>query len=309
MTFTLLGITRPDTARLIMAESGSVAGEMIKSVEAQGLAALLVPKPRRAVMAFLAPKNEVKDQLIHQRLLESASQYGAIIPAASNMNVEDEWEALGLIVASQARFSGLLETMSDKVQFEIHITLDKAGMKADALAEVQRHNFYTQSTSLLGAASFDHILLPVAGNDDLLKAIVLIERSGEAALDQAVAAIDALLPDRLTIHYKGPLPALSFASIVLERPDHQELIKARTLLNVQDGADSEDVTAAYHSFVRQQHCHSLPLLQDAGEAAKACKLLRRVAEVDYALAVAGVPESGVPVLATILREGDVSCAA
>ncbi len=319
----LVGVTKVADAPRMRA----AACTDISVVEATGLAAILAPASKPIVAWLRTRKAAMEEMLAFQRLLESLSAVGPILPAAYGSTFVSQDDARALLRVYRPQLVRDLADFGGKAQFQIDVRWDPAramaafmadgrlvgldrtlaqgdrrafGAVLQALMEAERQRMGADFRARLAAASQDLVLLPLADETAILNVAALIERTGEAELDAAVKAIDASMPEALTIRYLGPLPALSFASIVVSEQDTGELALSLRRLGVPPDATEEAITAAYRRAMRDAHPDT------AGAAASTDAAAALAAAYAIALKAATAPRTakGAPLLLDICREGE-----
>jgi Gas vesicle synthesis protein GvpL/GvpF len=326
-THRLVGVVRPDQAEKILATNQTVIAANIISVEALGLTALLLPD-RKPLAAWLQTrKSQMNALLTFEKLLETISTDCAVLPAACGSARIAPDQALALLTAHANSLMEALETYGSLVQFQIQVRWDAAkamahlkktgrldsldlslatrdrkafGLSLQMIMETERKRIGEELQNILASASRDHVRLPLDDETMVLNAAALISRDGESALDQAVEAIDSMIPDVFSIRYAGPLPAVSFANITITEPETGSLAKAHVKLGTHQSASVEDIKSAFRNAIRQVHPDTggkTASADAAAELAKANKLAIRAA-------IAPCTSAGVPLLLDIRREGE-----
>lgn len=330
--FRIVGIVPPEAVRRVMSDCVVLREAGGQVVEALGLAAVLVPATVPVVSWLRTRKAALEDMLAFQRLLENISAHCPILPAAWGSALVTPQQMLGLLVTEPRVLTEALATYGALVQFQVGVSwnpekvlafhrcdagLNEArelglagnrlamGRSVQAFMETRRIALGSAFILHLSAASRDIIRLPVADETAILNAVALIDRSEETALDRAVDAIDATMSDALKIRYTGPLPALSFASLMVERPDADKLEKARMILGVSGDADAGSLQKTYYSLMKAVHTDQSDETSLLPDLAESYQLLRRVTEASTRQPCS----SGLPLLASLLRDGDVAWAA
>lgn len=339
----LLGVTRPDALPRIVGPKGALAKVETQVVEALGLAAILVREERgHALKQWMMARTggnraRLEGMLAMQRNLEAVSAVAPVVPAAFGGEPVDPREVLGLLAANAQMLSRALDTYGPLVQFQIIVHWDaprmlrhladqgslveakQLGQGGNSLAmgrmiqqimEQRRTEMATGFLAVIGDAAIETLRLPASEDTIVLNAVALIERAQEAALDAAVRSVDDAWPGFLTIKYLGPMPAVSFASIAVTRPDPQALLRARLLFGVDDHVNEDDLKGAYHRFMKLNHPdqNAGADTPDVAEAEGAYRLLRRVAASARAMPAA-TSGTGAPLLLDLRREGDLPWAA
>lgn len=339
----LLGVTRPDALPRLVGPKGALARIDTQVVEALGLAAILVREERgHALKQWMMARTggnraRLEGILAMQRNLEAVSAVAPIVPAAFGGEPVDPREVLGLLAANAQMLSRALDTYGSLVQFQVVVHWDaprmlrhladqgalveakQLGQSGHSLAmgrmiqqvmEQRRMQMASDFLAFVDDVAIETVRLPAGEDTIVLNAVALIERSQEHALDTAVRAIDEAWPGFLTIRYLGPMPAVSFASIAVTRPDPQALLRARLMFGVDDHAGEDDLKSAYHRFMKLNHpdANGGTDSADVAEAEGAYRLLRRVAASSRAMPAA-TSGGRTPPLLDLRRDGDLPWAA
>jgi hypothetical protein len=307
MSQRLIAITRPEVAAKIEANGSKVGGTKLNFVTALGLTAVLatVPKPR---FTFFPRRRMLLDLLDVQRILEAIAAAGSVLPACPGTLLDDSSEALELICADASRLRGALEAFGATRQFQIIVTWDGPAMigaiksRADVIAAVaaagasgrlaagkalqaimmaERERLSGEIFARLSPVVRDILAMPQDGEDCVANLVVLIDAHAETMLDAALTELDALLPGNSRVRCVGPLPAVSFAAVSLDRIDPDRIDAARRLLGVGYRLTTESVRSAWRSYAQTHHPDVAETSADAGEfgdASAAYRLLRRFAD-------------------------------
>jgi hypothetical protein len=310
MSQRLIAITRPEVAATLVANGSTIGGTKLNFVTALGLTAILakVPKPR---FTFFPRRRMLLDLLDVQRVLEAIAAAGSVLPACPGTLLDDSSEALELICADASRLRGALEEFGAARQFQIIVTWDGPAMvdaiksRADVVAAVavaapsgrlatgkvlqgimmgERERLSARILAQLSPVVRDILAMPQDGEDCVANLVVLIDANAESMLDAALAELDALLPGKSRVRCVGPLPAVSFAAVSLDRIDPDRIDVARRLLGVGYRVTTESVRSAWRSYAQSHHPDVADLSAasaDAGEfgdASAAYRLLRRFAD-------------------------------
>ena len=304
MSQRLIAIIRPELAAAFEAEGRAIGGARLGFVTALGLTAVLapVPKPR---FSFFPRRRMLLDLLEVQRILEAIAAAGSVLPACPGTLLDDASEALELICADASQLRTALEEFGTARQFQIIVTWDGPAMvgkikgRTDVVAAVadaapagrlaagkalqgimmgERERLSGEIVARLSLVARDILAMPQDGEDCVANLVVLIDAGREARLDTALAELDALLPGNSRVRCVGPLPAVSFAAVSLDRIDPDRIAAARRLLGVGYRLTSASVREAWHAYAQTHH----PDVADAaaqsaefGDAAAAYRLLRR----------------------------------
>ncbi len=345
MTLQLYGLTSADTARAV-AQDRALTRREIGSVEALGVAALVGP-PAKLPFLQRGKVRELRRLLDFEQTLEAILPHGPLLAASPGACLRDARDALGFIAANITSLRGALNAYGDKLQFQVSIAWDPVAALAEArrrddfgairrlaerddrkalgraiqsAMEAERAARGDRYAGMLAAAALDLIRLPLESADAVLNAAVMVDRAGEARLDRALEAIDASWAQALTIKCVGPLPALSFASVALERPDPNAIAAACARLGVDASAEPTRVRDAYHAIMKRVHPDVTALADNDAAAVEPPAIDPRGAIADYRFMMriseahaalrAFRPDAAqnAPVLAVMRREGDAGSA-
>ena len=304
-TYRLIGITTPQAADKLIASGANLAGEPLHVTRYPGLAALQVKGEKAGL--FTAKKKALEAILQFQRQLEAAQVAGPVIPAAFANPLLDDTEALRVLAVGHHRLSEALQVFDGVRQYQITVSWNpaiavahqaaqpafQAAMAAatgDAAARgAAFRNLMEATRSELGAAAVTRLRgaslrlaqEPLGSENMITNAVVLVEKTREAAFDTALEDIDASFPD-LAIKQLGPLPPVSFASLVIERPRAQDIAKAKLVLKI-DTLEADALKTAYRNAMKAAHPDMAG--GDLGHATSitnAYRLLQRLDEANMA---------------------------
>ncbi len=306
MSLMLIGLTRPGTAAQVVAKDGTIAGMAVRSIEANGLAVLVVPVPQKSRSLFSRRKKGEFPKSV-QRVMVTVAAVGPLLPAHPGTIIETDAEALALIVGNAGPLASALGEMGLARQFHVTLFWDRdavlsrlksrpalraaAAIAANGrislekatqdLVGIERHRLAGCAAELLRSVSRDMIDLPPDGESCIANHLVLVDAGAEAGFDMALQLIDDEMPGRSVTRSIGPLPAFSFAAIAVDRIEPERLVAARALLGVGPHCGVSEIRNAYLAFAQAR----LPDLVEgeiapaAGEAAMAYWLLARHAQL------------------------------
>jgi hypothetical protein len=201
--------------------------------------ARLLPLARRA--------EAVKAAAERAAVLEALLPHGTVLPALPGQRVEAD-EVADLVAANLPLLRDLAHRLADRVQYQVTVrwTADRAaaafGVEPEGLPAVAAA-LGTRLADRLAATGAEITALPVAG-DVLSNAALLIPRQTEPALDAALEEIDRIWSAGLAIRVVGPLPAVSFASLVFDRASPAAARDARAAFGLPAGFSAEALKAA-----------------------------------------------------------------
>ena len=184
------------------------------------------------------------DLLAHARVLESLIEAATVLPMRFGMIVEtDEEVARNILEPGESGLTDLLHSFDGFVQLTVKAQHDQDQALRDLLGErpdlrVLRDQtgkgpaFYPAQLRLgeaiaaglealvssdaamlydeLAGIAERMVLADVTGQNQVLNAALLVQRSVRTRTDEAIARLSKTLPDRLRLRYIGPQPPYSF---------------------------------------------------------------------------------------------------
>jgi hypothetical protein len=104
-------------------------------------------------------------------------------------------------------------------------------------------------------------MLPHALLDDrmILNTAVLVERSREGEVGQALDRLNGRCAERVDFRCVGPLPPYSFSTVEIRRFEAENIGRARRLLALGEQATLQEVKAAYRRLAHQCHPDKAPI--------------------------------------------------
>ena len=240
-------------ARARIAGHGPVAGLAAPLITPLGpVAALVSPAGPEGPPDEILPLR--RNLLAHARLLEAVLPVGPVLPVAFG-HVSPAAEALAATLAPRAdELAARLDRLDGRAEYGVHVAGDReralAAIAADEpdlaarlaaaagpaghyrrieigrrVAEALDRRRAAAGRALLEALcplAEAHVLKPPEEDVDLLRAVFLLEMTGEAAfaerLEAAAAALDFTPWREARIRLVGPAPASHFVSIRLDAP-------------------------------------------------------------------------------------------
>jgi hypothetical protein len=232
---------------LVAIMGGDVAPLLPEGLEVvcdAGLCAVYAPVQRRV---FATRRGVVRAAAERQAWLERLMKAGTVLPALPQQDLKPR--AAGAMLRGNAtRLHGELARLKDKVQLQVSLSLDvAAGIRhfrgragpfagvgdpdglASVLADLLREAVEVHAADLHA--------LPRAG-DIVANLVILIDDRHQDLAEAAIASVDAIWPEGLRFRIVGPSPAVSFASVGVQRLGPADLSAARRLLGVAPGADA-----------------------------------------------------------------------
>jgi hypothetical protein len=184
------------------------------------------------------------DLLAHARVLETIVEGATILPMRFGVIVEtDEEVARNILEAGESRLTAILHSFDGLIQLtvkayhdqdqalkhllrersDLRVLRDQTG-KGPAFYPAQLRLGEAIAAGLETLVSSDAAMLhdqltgiaermvlgDVTGQNQVLNAALLVERSARTRTDEAIARLSRTLPDRLRLRYIGPQPPYSF---------------------------------------------------------------------------------------------------
>jgi hypothetical protein len=243
------------------------------------LAAVFVPRARGLPATRRGAVRLAADR---QAWLERLMPLGTVLPVLPRQPVTRA-DAAAMMDANAELARRELRRLEGLVQYQITLTFDAdaacthfletdAGFGRAVTVETVAPALGARLHDALSAVATEIRELPRA---DTLAAnfVVLVRHDDLPRLEEAVARIDALWPDGLRFRLVGPSPALSFASVALRRAGRGELAAARTLLDLDAGADARAVATARARALRELRDVPPEAIRDAAEILRCAGLV------------------------------------
>jgi Gas vesicle synthesis protein GvpL/GvpF/DnaJ domain len=105
----------------------------------------------------------------------------------------------------------------------------------------------------LRAVAVDLIINPIAADRTVLDVALLVKTDAGPAVERCLEMLDAEHDGRLRFRCIGPMPPASFATVLIDFIESDEIERASRILHVDVGADIDDVRSAYHRLARTVH--------------------------------------------------------
>lgn len=194
--------------------------------------------------------------MAHELVNETVMQEFTVIPMSFGTIFRTEQDIVELLKSTYGAFSDVLEKMRDKIEFGLKVVWDRdrvvawlegedeeiRKLKQEIESSTQASTYFARmQLGRLMESSLDELaseyvtdilesLKPVSiasrsnkviGDQMILNAAFLVERSGEQPFDAAVDALSQKYEDVLSFKYTGPWPPYNFVNIKLklERAD------------------------------------------------------------------------------------------
>lgn len=307
MTIRLFGIMAAEAAQTIVSLSSTFPASNVSVVPA-GRWCIITGKPRSAANPLewmQKPTKKAGKALIEfQKMLESLQNIGPILPVAFGTEAKSAQDAVDLLKNADTDIARAFSDFGNRRQYQITVSWDPEkilteiknepesedalafarqagriafGQTIQILLERRRAVLKSRALSYLEPVASEIIEEPVDGDRMALNLVVLIDREDEPALETSLEAFDAGEKD-LMIRMIGPLPAVSFSTVRFMDLDTQRIKDAYKILDVEPGADSLTLKAAYRAAMRRVHPDAAgeESTEEAAGVAEAYKLLKQL---------------------------------
>ncbi|MEO0496860.1 MAG: GvpL/GvpF family gas vesicle protein [Pseudomonadota bacterium] len=256
-----------------------LAGQMPEVVCRGDLAAITLPAVGQSRLS--SAKRRLTARLSQLQVsLETLARTGPILAAALDQHFETRSQVEQFLDGNAQALHTAMQRHGDQWQFQIEINwkpeealamlASRRAIQPDsedpkALADAMQRAMKTERQRLASAmatilhpAATELAMLPTQGETEVARYLALIDSDGEAALDQAVEAVDALAPDfapnLFQIRYLGPLPATSFACVARTMATDDDLARAaKTIGMVDHSADAAQIKSAFREYCKLAH--------------------------------------------------------
>lgn len=280
MSLTLYGLIRHDQA----IDFGPIGfeGAPVQSIPAGLFAAVVGSSPKKDPKSI--PREDLVKQLLsHQTTLERVMQRFFVLPFKFGTTVVDEAELKDILRKGESFLISLEEKVKDCIETDVVATWDVRSMLQEISEEdpkiveckqemahglgdrafvgmllanalkrraEQWRGKITEVLKIHSKACAEHDLL-----DDtmVLNSSFLIPRDGEREFHRTLEEIDLSFKKKLNLKCVGPLPPYSFATVLLQRFNPQEIQGAANLLGLNGKAELTFVKKIYKELSRQCH--------------------------------------------------------
>lgn len=272
-----------------LAENPNVSSDGLTTVVYKGLAAVVAEKEVRDYHKL--PKEETVRELIsHQQMIEKIMEQSPILPVKFGTILKDEEKVTSALEKGYFFLRNTLRKMEDKIELELVCFWNEQKAAQLAFQKSKRiRNYYTSevarrdpsdggmeakvavgklvagylaskkekiSLQILktlkkeAVESYSHALADV---NMLLSQAFLVEKKRQEAFNNALNKLDSQFADLLNFRLVGPLPPYSFATVVVDVLDKEEVEKAKKVLKVDGKASSGEIKKAYNKLASTLH--------------------------------------------------------
>lgn len=258
----------------------------LTTVTYQSLAAVVAEKEVKDYHKL--PKEEAVRELIsHQKTIEKIMSKTSILPVKFGTNLKDKDEVKFVLEKGCFFLRNTLRRIEDKIEldlvcfwneqkaaqmayqesnkvrdlqekitkkknatFEDKITLGK--LIADYLTS-KREKLRDQILNTLKKEVIESCSHDLADVNMLLNQAFLVEKKRQKAFNNVLDQLDSQFADLLNFRLVGPLPPYSFATVVVDVLDQEEVEKAKKVFKVDGKASGEEIKKAYDKLAFTLH--------------------------------------------------------
>ncbi len=259
----------------------------VQTIAFQDVAAVVSRSPFM-VYDTLAKDTIVKDLVTHQFVLEKVMQMFTVIPVKFGTMVETDDEVTRFLSKGYPLLSAELSKQAAKIELDVVANWELSNI----LPTIYRHNEQVQKkqsaiaqqgkavsvaervelgklieqaltttkaeyqqliTQTLQEITLEICLHDMADEHMIFNGAFLLEKKNAQRFNQLIDDLDRKLENTINFRIVGPLPAYSFATIVLEQIDPAQVEKAREILGLPGQLTSKNVRDAYHQLAQKYH--------------------------------------------------------
>ena len=258
----------------------------LTTVDYQSLAAVVAEKEVKDYHKL--PKEEtVRELIAHQQMIEKIMSETSILPVKFGTFLKDGEEVTSVLEKGYFFLCNTLRKIEDKIELDLvcfwneakaaqmayqeskkvrnlqgkitkkgeitsedKIALGK--LVADYLSE-KREKLRDQILKTLkkeAVESCSHVLADV---NMLLNQAFLVKKERQIAFDYALNELDSKFADLLKFRLVGPLPPYSFATVIVDVLDKEEVEKAKKVLKVDGKVSRGEIKKAYNKLASTLH--------------------------------------------------------
>jgi len=235
------------------------------------------------------PKEDVvRDLTSHQQMIEKIMEQFAVLPVKFGTILKDEEEVRSVLKKGYSFLWDTLLKMEDKIELDLVCFWNEQKAAQTALQESKRVQILQEqlankkgnaadedkialgkeiakflgekrgelSNQILGvlkkvaSGSCNHTLADV---NMLLNQAFLVNKDSEERFNRALNRLDSKFADLVNFRLVGPLPPYSFATVVVDALDKEEIENAKKLLNPGGQINKDSVKKAYDKLAFKLH--------------------------------------------------------
>jgi hypothetical protein len=248
-----------------------------------------------AVVSACAPTDYAalsRDRLLnelarHQQAIEHLLQRFPVLPMKFGMVIESEERIATLLRLGYDDFRRALDSLRDKVQFELVATWELASVLEDVarekpIAELKssiggdsspagiqdrvrlgemvkrsldrrRQEYEEAALRRLAPCSLELRRNPLFDDSLVMNLAALLETRRQDEFDRALDTLDQEVGGRLAFRRVGPLPPYSFSTVEVHPIARAKVDEARRLLGIGASASVSEIKRAYRQLARRFH--------------------------------------------------------
>lgn len=240
------------------------------TVASGGYTAVFLPRSHKQLLGQTMRRNRLLSAAKRQAHLEKFMSKGTVLPFAP-ATVLDPRETVALIASNAEVFGTLLERLRNRVQYQISVEWEESrvleqfrdapeisplfskssvsGQTVSAAVTKLADRLGQDIASRLSSIACEFSELP-RQRGLIANCVILINDTREPDLDAVLNAIDAIWSDGLRIRQIGPGPAVSFATLTLQRFGKRDLARAHRVLKLADRPSSGEIRDARQRLLR-----------------------------------------------------------
>jgi hypothetical protein len=265
---------------------GTPASNVV-TVGFQDIAAVVSTSPF-VVYDSLAKEKTVKDLVTHQFVIEKVMERFTIVPIKFGTMTETRDEVIAFLEKGYPLLSNELSKMEGKIEMDVvarwdlpkilaalprhHLPVQEKqqaialkgsnasvedkialGMVIEQALQAEKARYQQLILHTLKAGAADSRLHNLASDEMIFNAGFLVEKKDEHLFTGAIDVLDRDLENAVNFRVVGPLPAYSFATILLERIDPRKLAAAKKLFGLDGEITEQAVRDTYHQLAQQSH--------------------------------------------------------
>ncbi len=265
---------------------GNPASQVL-TVGYQDIAAVVSASPL-VVYDSLAKEKTIKDLVTHQFVIEKVMERFSVVPVKFGTMVEHADAVIAFLEMGYPLLSNELSKMEQKIEMDVvarwnlpkilaalprhHLPVQEKqqtialkgnnasvedkislGMVIEQALQAEKARYQQLILHALKAGATDARLHNLASDEMIFNAGFLVEKKDEHLFSAAIDILDRDLENTVNFRVVGPLPAYSFATILLERIDPRKLAAAKKLFGLDGEITAQAVRDTYHQLA--QKCH------------------------------------------------------
>jgi hypothetical protein len=275
----------PCSEQVTFAVSGLDGGEVF-CIPNHTVAAVVSASPLADYQGM--KRNEAARFLVaHQRVVETVMRDFPVLPVKFGTVLPDETWVGRLLAQGEGLFRSAFEKITSRVQMEVVVLWDLqevfqqigqeppiaqlkeqiAGRAAEDTTtkrlavgqmvycslERRRAALRDQLLSPLRALALDLVVNPPMDDSMVANAALLLDETGQAALDGQLEQLDQEFDGKLLLRCVGPLPPYSFATVDVQVPSFEAIDQARRQLELAKTAEATEIRRAYRRIAGRLH--------------------------------------------------------